>query len=279
MFYAWIIFGPTASGKTSLAVELARQKGAAILSFDSRQLYVGMAIGTGRDQPADYGFDLARPDEPYSINHYYRYCQPIIAAHRKSGQPLVLVGGSWPYAQVLIDPPQTLLAPVDEPLRAELAKLSTGQLQQRLQAADPKKYAALNPSDRSNPRRLLRAIEVAGLAQDQAVEPPLRPGEYELILHSIPFEQIETNIRRRIDDRLASGVLEETRQLMAAFADWSGPAFSATGYRFLRQVLEGQSTLEVAKELWFKQERGYAKRQLTWLKKLAGEKRYNIGTL
>ncbi len=297
MFHSWIIFGPTASGKTERALQLAQDKGADLLSFDSRQIYQGMSIATGQDipenyrpqadgsyqsdpaQPALYGFNLIDPQQPFSIKHYYEYCQPIIVRHRKAQKPLVLVGGSWPYAKVLIDPPASLFTPTLPKLREELEKLNVQDLQTKLTNLDPQKFAALNVSDRTNRRRLLRSIEIASFPIFEAPKPLLQSDEYSLIIHSLPMETIETNLQRRIESRLQSGVLDETQRLVERYPDWTTPAFSSTGYRFLRDYLEKKVSLEKTKQLWFNQERQYAKRQITWVRQMEKEKRYNLTTL
>ncbi len=287
MWHTWIIFGPTATGKTTRALVLAREKQADILSFDSRQIYRGMAIGTGQDippsyqqdqagvwrsptnkaAPALYGLNIINPDKAFSIRHYYDWARPIIEQHRHQQHPLVLVGGAWPYAQVLIDPPATLYQPVNQKLRQELALLDVASLQIQLKQLNPEKFTRLNDSDRHNPRRLIRAIETAN--QPINVPAPLfQPDEYSLILHSVEPSQLEANLRQRIDQRLERGVLEETQRLITAYPHWNTPAFSATGYQFLCRYLNQEISLVKAKELWFQQERQYAKRQLTWLKKL-----------
>lgn len=269
-----LIYGPTASGKTARARALAAEKHADILSFDSRQLYRDMAIGTGRDvtdeelngTPRWFGFNLAWPNEPYSVRHFYEYARDIIADHRERQQPLVIVGGSWPYANVLIDPPATLFVPPNRELREQIARLSLSELQNRAQKSHPQRWETLNNSDRNNPRRLQRLLELP--KHMTPPEPLIRAEEYELVLHTIPMPDIRHNIHVRIEERLAQGVLEETKHLMQKYEDWSFPAFTATGYKFLRDYLEKRCTLEQAKTEWHMQERHYAKRQLTWVKRL-----------
>lgn len=289
-----IIFGPTASGKSAKALELARANNGNILSFDARQVYVGLDIVTGKDIPPGYtaqawevdpsvtvyraegqpdlfGFDIVQPDEAFSIRHFYEYVQSIIQWHRENQVPLILVGGSWLYAQVLIDPPPSLFAPQDEQLRTELQEANIEELQQRLQVSAPESWNRLNDSDRNNPRRLIRAIEVAHLPTDTELPHPLiERDEYELILHELLISEVERNIETRIEQRLQQGALEETKKLMTMYPDWNSlPALSATGYKELIAHIQGKTTLDVARRLWFFAERQYAKRQFTWLKKLS----------
>ena len=278
-----IIFGPTASGKSALAHELAQKNNTDILSFDSRQVYTEMDIVTGKDIPAGYswqdgvyrktgsptifGHDLVFPDQEFSIRQYYEYAQGIIQDARKFEKLLVLVGGSWLYASVLLDPPASLFAPISTD-RDRLTTLSVDDLQKELRAVDPQKYSDLNESDRQNPRRLIRAIEVTSFPSTEKPQPLLSPGEYRLVLQDRPFDQIERAIRQRIDERWSSGALEETQALVEKYPDWNFPSFSATGYKLLREHISGRTDESTTKELWYLQERQYAKRQMTWMRRI-----------
>lgn len=295
MFFVWIIYGPTSSGKTARALALAREKGANILSFDARQFYQDMAILTGQDipdnyqqnsmgvwtttsahQPELYGLNIIKPNEPFSIRHYYSLAKKVINQHRQTNQSLVMVGGSWPYAQVVIDPPSSLTAPPNPELRSELQTLTVQQLQQKLQSLNPSRFQVMNQSDQHNPRRLIRAIEISTETTPvNAFHPLLAPTEYSLILHSLPIENIESNIRQRIQQRLNNNALAEVSNLLSEYpADL--PAFSSTGFQYLANHLDKKISLQEVEQLWYWQERQYVKRQLTWLKKINNEKRYNI---
>lgn len=271
-----ILFGPTASGKTDLAYRLAEEQSANILSFDSRHVYTDMDIVTGKDLPPEnvlftlYGISLVRPDQEFSIRHYYEYAKSIIQAHRERRKPLILVGGSWQYASVLLDPPASLFAERDEGQRKELEALSVEELQQRVQQQNPERWNGMNASDQANPRRLIRALEFTE-ATAPVASALIQPDEYTLRILNPDMDILEQRIRARIEKRLAEGALEETKHLMQKYRDWSLPAFSSTGYGILRQHLEEGITLEEVKELWFLQERQYVKRQKTWIKKIATE--------
>jgi tRNA dimethylallyltransferase len=269
-----LIFGPTATGKSALAYSLAKETGADVLSYDSRHVYKEMNIVTGKDYPpADspfqlYGVDLVAPDQNFSIRHYYEYALPLISEYKETNKPLILVGGSWLYAQVLLNPPRSLFVAQDKQLREKLSQLSVETLQNQLQRQDKAAWTRLNHSDRNNPRRLIRAIEVASQLTSNTPQPLILPGDFSLRLQILPLEQIEFNIRQRITQRLQSGALEETRHLLEHYPDWSYPAFSSTGYKYIRKCIEGSITKQQLIDLWYQQERAYAKRQLTWIKSL-----------
>lgn len=275
-----IVYGPTASGKSDHAYRLARKIGADILSFDSRHVYTGMDIVPGKDLPAKdsthaaepftiFGMDLVPPDREFSIRHYYEYAKPIIEAHRRQHKPLILVGGSWQYVSVLLDPPASLLSPRNENQRQRWEALPLAQLQQEVLAQNPNRWETLTPSDRANPRRLLRALESATSGDAKETPPPLFfAGEYRLEILNPELPALEERIRTRIESRLAAGALEETRLLRQRYPDWSLPAFHATGYALLAEYLDGNIALEAAQQRWHLQERQYAKRQKTWIKKI-----------
>lgn len=271
-----IIYGPTASGKTELAYSLAKTQGANILSFDSRHVYKDMSIVTGKDLPHEnapfsvFGMDLVSPNQEFSIRHYYEYAKAIIADHRERHQPLILVGGSWQYAGVLIDPPASLFVERNSKDRAELELLPLETLQTRVQRQNPQRWQSMNESDRANPRRLLRALELEDTPTSVPL-PFLNKNEYTLELLNPDMSYLEKKIQQRIESRLDEGALRETQNLREKYPDWSFPSFTSTGYGILRRYLEKQITLQEAKELWYLQERQYVKRQKTWIKKITAE--------
>jgi tRNA dimethylallyltransferase len=274
MSHITVIYGPTASGKTRKALEIAKENGGSLLSFDSRHVYKEMDIVTGKDLPQieperRFGFDLVSPDEDWSTHHFYRYAKEVIEEHAKENRPLVLFGGSWPYAQVLMDPPESLGASTDSEVRAQLEELPVQELQTMVENEAPTRWTQMNDSDRSNPRRLSRALEVARQGDTVELQPLFT--EFELILLEPEMDDVEKNIAKRVEERWNAGALQETQHLIEKYPDWSKPAFSSTGYGYLRQFLEGILTGSEAEKLWVTQERQYAKRQFTWLRKIASK--------
>lgn len=266
-----VIYGPTSSGKTRKALALAKETGASLLSFDSRHVYREMDIVTGKDLPElpldrVFGFNLVAPNEDWSTHHFYMYAKKVIEQHLAHKTPLILFGGSWPYVQVLIDPPASLGVETSSELREQLESLTLPELQTTAQKEAPERWAQMNVSDQANPRRLSRAIEVARLGGETELQPLFT--EFELILLEPELAEVEKNITQRVEDRWNGGALQETQYLIEKYADWSWPAFSSTGYGYLKQFLEGEITGAEAEKLWITQERQYAKRQFTWLKKI-----------
>jgi len=272
-----IIFGPTASGKSSLAYQLAAHFNANILSFDSRHVYRKMDVVTGKDRPTEtekwqlFGLDLADPDQDFSVRHYYEYAKEVIEKQRQEQQALILVGGSWLYAKTLLQPPDTLFAPTNLKLRQQLEKFNTLELQIKVQADNPVAWQRFNNSDRHNPRRLIRAIETAQQINKKLVtqvKPLILPNEYQLFIINPSLEKITKNIADRIRARLMTGALAETERLMQDYPDWSKPAFQSTGYALIKEYLQQNLSLAELQAKWLIQEKNYAKRQQTWINKL-----------
>lgn len=290
-----IVFGPTASGKTAFAHQLAHS-GADILSADARQIYTHMDVVTGKDIPTSakktsqphpflgsipvwelsngsqlYGHDIVEPNSEFSISHWYQVAAPIITKHLNQERPLIIVGGSWPHISVLFDPPESLFIPPNLELREQATEWSTQQLQAALQQADALAWLRLNSSDQQNPRRLIRALEVSLAQHDPMVSPPLTlftPKLVTLFTPDLSIDALEVNIAERVTHRWSNGALHETHFLIDIFPHWEYPAFSSTGYGLIRQHLLGELTETETQQRWIQQERQYAKRQLTWLKAL-----------
>jgi tRNA dimethylallyltransferase len=182
------IVGPTASGKTSLAAYLASQFNGELISADSRQVYQGMDIITGKDigtakfkpQPKlqkklpglqigtyeinaipIWGLDLVKPDIPFDVSTFVKLAKTVIRDIHSRRKLPIIVGGTGFYHKALLKPPQTLGVPQDTNLRQKLRNKTTDELKQKLQKLAPAKFQKLNQSDQNNPRRLVRAIEVA----------------------------------------------------------------------------------------------------------------------
>lgn len=290
-FY-FCIYGPTASGKTERAFQLAHELNADIISFDSRQVYKGMDCVTGKDIPQNtkqttwkhpslgelplyvweniqlFGFDCVEPNQDWSIAHFYEYVEGVLQFTKK---PLIFVGGSWQYAEVIWNPPASLFVPPNKEIREWANKATIQELQNRLKSLKNEIWEKLNQSDKNNPRRLVRAIEVA-LSSDMPQTIALIPDQkIEKILLTPKPEIVAQKIEERVKNRLESCALPETKRLMAAYTDWESPAFSATGYKLLREYLQKDISKDQLVFFWTQLEKQYAKRQFTWIKRIQKE--------
>lgn len=260
------VVGPTATGKTKLAVRLAQALGGSLISADSRQVYRGMDIVTGKDHPGETalaGIDFVNPDEPCSVSLWHHAVTPVLS------HPLPLVvGGTGLYVKSLTHPFETMSVKPDPELRQELARLSVSELQSRLGKLASQKLASMNHSDASNPRRLIRAIEVA-MGSDSHL--PASPSPTTLLIGLRYFDNsnYDSNVEQRVKERLAAGAIEETQRLLESYSP-DLPSMTAIGYRSIIKYLAGELSRDELIVQWTHDELAYAKRQLTWFAKVAG---------
>lgn len=259
------IVGPTGTGKTAKAIELSRQKPSIIISADSRQVYRGMDIVTGKDHPKDvqiFGIDIVDPDEPCSVSVWYNAVIPIIQNSDPNIQ-IIVVGGTGLFVKALTNGIPTMSVPINQPLRDELEVLSIPELQDKLKTLDPAKLASMNNSDENNSRRLIRAIEVVGHPSSNIHI----PCEVQMLgLRQSNGSNHRTIIVNRVKTRLDQGAIEETSSLLKKYTK-DLQSMSAIGYRNIIKFIENKCTMPEMIESWVADELAYAKRQLTWFRK------------
>lgn len=270
------IVGPTASGKTSLAVALAKKFNGEIVSADSRQIYRGMDIGTAKATPIEQAaiphhlIDIKNPDEDYTVADYQHDAVTAIRDIISRGHIPFLVGGTGLYVRAVIlnlDIPHIKPDPV---LRASIEKeIETEGLAavfQKLVARDPEAEYVVDPR---NPRRVVRALEVAittgepFTAQRRQRPPLFTPLELGI---DPPTEILRMRIEARIDEMMKDGLVEEVRTLVGRYGA-NIPAFDAIGYREIIGFLHGTCPLDEAVALMKTNTVRYAKRQMTWFRK------------
>lgn len=262
------IVGPTGTGKTKLALYLASLFPSILVSADSRQVYRGMDIVTGKDHPAGQsliGLDLVNPTEPCSISVWYDAVMPHITRAWGEGKLPIIVGGTGLYVKALVNGIPTLHVPLNPQLRESLAPLSLTELQAKLTSLDQAKYARMNRSDAHNPRRLIRAIEVA-TSSSSPLESDLSNLKSKIIgLKYYDDSQYRSRIRDRVHSRLELGALSETKKLLVSA---NSQSLSAIGYRSLVSYLRGELEYQTMIDAWVRDEVAYSKRQLTYFRKL-----------
>lgn len=251
-----IICGPTATGKTKLAAKLAGKFSGEIISADSRQVYRGMDIVTGKDRPKGvtiYGYDLVKPDQEFSVAHFVKYACTLINQIRL---PLI-VGGTGLYLNSLVNPPPTLAVSPNWQLRKKLAKKQVEQLQQQFKKINSLRFERMNRSDRLNPRRLIRAIEV-NLRGDSSQVPArsLLDEKFDILWIGLTADKktLDRKIKDRVKQRVKAGAVEEWQQLKKIYRPGLA-SMSALGYRHLPDINK-----------WIIAEQQYSRRQLTWFK-------------
>jgi tRNA dimethylallyltransferase len=273
-----VITGPTASGKTALSVDVARRLAGEIISFDSRQVYARMDIGTAKPSAAEragvrhFGFDIVQPGERYSAGRFAADARHWISEITARGHVPVLVGGTGFFLRALTHPlfdePQ-LDSNRKEALKAYLSSFSREELLAWLQRLD--EVNAQRLASEGGRHRIARAIEVALLTGRRLSEwhdkqQPQQPLQFVTIVLTMPRDELYHRINARVDEMLRTGLIEEVRALLEAGYDETASGMDATGYREIVQLLGGQLTLEAAVEAIKAASRQYARRQETWLR-------------
>lgn len=269
-----VVVGPTASGKTSLSIELAEEFHGEIVSADSRQVYRGMDIGTAKAMPEELArvphhlIDIAKPADTLTLAEYKERADRAIQHIQDRGLLPFLVGGTGLYVRAVVDNLEIPSVPPRPELRKELEKLDTASLAKRLKRTDPDAYESI---DRKNPRRLIRAIEVSE-SEDASFEDLKGAAEpkYDALLVGLKTDPgtLEIRIRRRLDEWLERGLLDEIRRLHdEERVPWERLDEFGLHYRAFAGHLHGDVGFDKAKERATKELIKYAKRQRTWFKR------------
>ena len=271
------ILGPTAVGKTELAIRIANRIGGEIVSVDSRQVYRCMDIGTAKPTPDElrlvphHMIDCVMPDEPFSAADYQRGADEAIRQIRERGNKPMLVGGSGMYFRAVVD--GLFQGPKADPelrrkLRQEAEKFGIPYLHDRLEALDPEAAEKIHHNDLL---RIIRALEVYEKSGKRVSE--LRKqwdsGEtrYKFTAFGLnrPREELYERIETRVDHMMAEGLLDEARSFSEYSRDLQG--INSLGYKELFDFLDGKHDLAEAIRLIKQNTRRFAKRQLTWFKR------------
>ena len=277
----FILFGQTAAGKTAKALELANQYKGEIVNFDSRQIYRKLDIVTGKDNPDDltykiWLYDIVDPKETFSSAEYVIKAEKVIKNIIKRGKTPILVGGTGYYLRHLLFGIPKINVKEDWTLRKNLEGKTVKELQAMLKEKNSPMLAQMNNSDRNNPRRLMRRIEIA--QQENTLPQPLT----EIILYTrigVPFDihylsffHSSTTVARekithRVEQRITNGALDEVKSLLKEGYTKNDPGLNAIGYGRLIDYFNGKINFDEAKKQWITQEVQYAKRQKTYFKK------------
>lgn len=274
-----IICGPTASGKTGLALRLAKTLPSAnILSVDSRQVYHGLDIITGKDIPKNlpqtikiYGQSFVDPQKRFNLAEFVHFADQVIQNSLDSNTPLIIVGGTGLYLKALTGQFQNIYTPPDNNLRLRLEKRPLSYLQDLLKKEDPLKFASLNRSDFMNKRRLIRAIETVRFKSKKMSLKSVRPSPTFFWIGLLPDKvTLKKNIRDRVKKRIKLGAVNEVKLFIKKYQGKNLSLFSSLGVAQTLQHIEGKITGDQLIEIWTKAEIDYARRQLVWFKKQNG---------
>lgn len=271
-----VILGPTAVGKTAVAIQAARAMGAEIISADSMQVYRGMDIGTAkptleeRAQARFHLIDVADPDEPFSAARFSQMAGSALSEIMARGQRVIMAGGTGLYLRAFLSG-FTLAPKVDAYLRAQLIQesqtLGLTALHQRLSALDPIAAERIHANDSVRIIRALEVIMTTGkpISEQQAqTGKPVRAQKFGLTL---PRESLYERIEQRVDSMMVQGFLQEVEALQAKGYHAGLPSMKSLGYRHLMAYLQGEWSLESAVHYLKRDTKRFAKRQMTWFRR------------
>lgn len=271
-----IVCGPTATGKTSLSILLAKRFNGELISADSKQVYIGMDIGTGKEWAEGvviHGYDLVSPDQNFSVSQFVKFAQKKIKSIHKKGKLPILVGGTGLYIKGVVDGIPSISIPQNINLRESLEGKTATTLYDKLATLDSSKAASLNLSDSKNPRRLVRAIEVAQYKithgkKDQKVKTK-KDNNFDTLFVGISLNKknLLKRIEKRVEDRMNEGFIFEIESLLKCGISWQYQSMKSLGYAEAEDFLKKGLSYEDFIQSWVTSEFKYAKRQMTWFKK------------
>ncbi|MBI3740547.1 MAG: tRNA (adenosine(37)-N6)-dimethylallyltransferase MiaA [Chloroflexi bacterium] len=274
------ILGPTAVGKSALALKLAEEFRGEIISADSRQVYRGMDIGTAkptreeRARVPHHLLDVVNPDENFSLAEYQQHAFTAINDIRARGKIPFLVGGSGLYVRAILDGLAIPRVAPDPARRAQLERMDAAQLYARLQELD---RAAAEKIDPRNARRVIRALEVIEATGEKiSAQQKIAPPNYRVLRIglTLPREKLYARINARVDEMIARGLVDEVRALIAQPPFGSplvqggieGGAMSGLGYRQIASYVKGEIDLDEAVRVLKRDTRRFVHHQYSWFR-------------
>jgi tRNA dimethylallyltransferase len=297
-----IICGPTSTGKTGLALKLAEKFNGELVSADSRQVYKGMDIGTGKDLPKKFkfqnsnlkfkqmkigcyvynefkiwGYDLINPKENFSVAQFIRVGRLVVGDIWQRNKLPILVGGTGLYIKGIIDGIATSEVSQDSKLRTSLNSKNADELFEILAVNDPIKAAEMNVSDRKNPRRLIRAIEISKQKQEKigflvndsnCIDESWNNNNFSALYIGLSADKVELvkRIEKRVRQRINRGFENEISELLESGVTWNMQSMHALGYKQWREYYENKISKQDVINKWIIAETKYIKRQTTWFK-------------
>ena len=272
-----VIEGPTAVGKSDIAVELAKLIGGEVVSADSMQVYRGMDIGTGKITKeemrgiAHYMIDVVDPDDDYDISRYAAGAKEACQAVLKKGKIPILCGGTGFYIQAVVKDVDFTNGSPEEDYRKELFEFAKENgsiaLHEILEKTDPPSAAAIHPN---NVKKVIRALEyyrsTGERLSDKNIRDKAKESPYDVCEFFINEDRkvLYGKIEKRVDKMSRSGLVEEVRALADKGLNTQSVSMQGLGYKEMIDHLEGKMSLEEAVDLLKKRTRHYAKRQITW---------------
>lgn len=273
-----VILGPTASGKTSLSLKIAKEFNGEIISTDSRQIYKGLEIGSEaipedqRQNIPHHMIGIVTPDKELTLAEYKDLAEEKIKEIRKKGKIPILAGGTGLYISAIIENYDVPRIPPDKKLREKLYKEAEKHgpeyVHKKLQKLDPKAAKKIHPN---NLRYVIRAIEINMKSgkpkKDTRTKSKTDAAAPFLIGINLPREILYERINKRADDQIERGVIDEVKTVIKKYGEKDLAAFSSIGLKEYIPYIKNEKTLEECKEILKKNTRNYAKRQMTWFRR------------
>ncbi|OGI92687.1 tRNA (adenosine(37)-N6)-dimethylallyltransferase MiaA [Candidatus Nomurabacteria bacterium RIFCSPLOWO2_01_FULL_42_20] len=266
-----VILGQTATGKSNLAVKIAKQIGGEIISADSRQVYKGLDLGTGKITKKEmmgvphHLLDVVNPRKSFSVAEYKKLAEEKIEEILKNGKIPIIAGGTGLYIKSIVDNISFPEVPPNETLRKKLKKLSAEKLFALLKKIDPRRAQTV---ESKNPRRLIRAIEIAkALGKVPRLTEATPPYKFIKIGLKLPDEILKKKIKKRLEKRLRAGMAIELHDLRKKGVPWK--RFRELGFdqKYIALYLQNKISQKEMLEKLLNKNWQYAKRQWTWFKR------------
>ena len=283
-----VIIGPTASGKTSLSIELAKQIKGEIISCDSMQIYKDMDIGSAKPTKKErqgikhYLIDEVLPTERFSVAEYKKRAEKAIEEILAKGKMPIVVGGTGLYVNSLIDGIEYDSMPLDETYREKLMKMAEKEeglkkLYEQAKKIDEEAIQKISPNDKKRIIRILEIYHTTGknkTEQEKLSRQKEVKYDYKIFVLNIERPILYERINKRVDIMLEQGLIEEVKNLIQKYPTFP-TAMQAIGYKEMVAYLKNQITKEEAIEKIKQESRRYAKRQITWFKRIPNTKELN----
>ena len=281
-----VIAGPTASGKSALALEICRRADGELVCADSMQIYKGLDVGTAKDTKEEIGdiphymTDIIEPGTDFSVYDYVSTAIPIIRDILRRGKLPVVCGGTGQYISSLLygldygEGDEDAEINANKELEEELSKLGIDVLYARLQEEDPEAAKIIHPN---NKRRVIRALAVhkaLGITfSEKNRRSKLSGPEFPFKVFMLDWdrEELYNRINKRVGIMVSEGLVDEAKMLLSLNVDRTSTCWQAIGYKEMLNYLDGKETLEEACDRIRIGTRHYAKRQLTWLRSMGGD--------
>jgi len=266
-----VVLGPNASGKSHLGVELARRFNGEIISADSRQVYRGLDIGSGKVTTEEMGgiphhmIDVASPKEVFTVAQYQTEAKSALSGILDRRRLPIIVGGTGLYIDALIYDIKFPKVPPNQSIRSSLEPKGTEELFDELKALDPKRASDI---DKHNRRRIVRSLEIIRQTGERVPRVD-RKTKYDVLKIGLKLlsDELRERIKRRLEERLDNGMIEEVRRLNKTGLEWKRMDELGLEYRYVARYLRDTLTMDELKEKILTEDWKYARRQMTWFRR------------